>query len=414
MWDKNRNDVELSIKGEDMQHQLNIICLTNEELPYLQILQPIVSKRIDELVTRFYETILEVPQLRKIIEKHSSVDRLRNTLKSHIIGLFSGQINNEYLQKRTRIAEIHFRIGLQPKWYLAAFQNILQSLLIFIKEENYISEDENHLTLVDTKILNLEQQIVLDLYEKNNTSNLENKIVEITTIKDKMSTISEELLTYSQETGEAIKILEDTSSSVLSIVEVESNQAIHTQGYAEKGYDNINLIETKIEMISNSTVEVTCFSENLQRSLKEISAVVEIVQGIAEQTNLLALNSAIEAARAGEYGRGFSIVAKEVKKLAEDTKQSIQKINELVAFTRKNMDDLMIGIQLVQKAVTDSKNESAKAEDSFNNILDATTLNARHALAICDQIHTLHDSIKEIQQASHHVEKTTEKLTNIG
>lgn len=413
-WDKEREEVELTLFDEDMQHQLSIIQLTKEELPYLQVLQPVVSERIDELVIRFYDTILEVPHLKAIIEKHSNVERLRTTLSDHIIGLFSGQINQEYLQKRTRIAEIHFRIGLQPKWYLAAFQNILQSLLTVIKEKNFISTDEHHLILVATKIINLEQQIVLNLYEEKNTNNLKHKIEQITAIKNKMASISEELLTYTEETEAAINVLEDASSSVVSIINNETNQTLETQNHAEQGYENMHLIETKIEMISNSTEQVTSFTKNLQQSLKEISGVVQIVQDIAEQTNLLALNSAIEAARAGEHGRGFSIVAQEVRKLAEQTKHSIEKINLLVTSTSSNMNDVVKGMLVVQKAVSESKEDSTNAESSFNRILESTKINAEHALAINNQICTLHESIQEIQQASHYVAKTAEQLNDIG
>ncbi|PMY00788.1 hypothetical protein C1Y18_35225, partial [Pseudomonas sp. MPR-R5A] len=84
----------------------------------------------------FYSTIFQVPELEKIIHEQSTVDRLRTTLKDHIIDLFSGKIDDRFFEKRLKVAKVHYRIGLRPEWYMGAFQNLLESLMKLINENS--------------------------------------------------------------------------------------------------------------------------------------------------------------------------------------------------------------------------------------------------------------------------------------
>ena len=116
--------VELDIPiGTEIENQVQMIGLTKEDLRILTNLQPFVNEQIDNIVTGFYENLVREPSLLNIINNHSSIDRLRQTLKRHITEMFDGVIDQPYYEKRIRIAHVHVRIGLKTKWYMCAFQD---------------------------------------------------------------------------------------------------------------------------------------------------------------------------------------------------------------------------------------------------------------------------------------------------
>src|SRR5690606_31562932 len=127
-------------KGSDLEKQLHIIGMTEEDLAILRALKEHVEPHIDTIADRFYATLTSIPELSDIISKNSSVDRLKQTLHTHISEMFNGTIDNAFIEKRIRIANAHVRIGLYQKWYIASFQIIYSSLFEII--QNAFSSQE--------------------------------------------------------------------------------------------------------------------------------------------------------------------------------------------------------------------------------------------------------------------------------
>lgn len=154
--------------ASDVAKQMKMIDFQEEDIRLLNVIQPMIIEHIDEITSSFYQTVLNVQVLKAIIEKNSTVEKLKATLKNHLIEMFNGRIDHDFINKRLRIAKMHQKIGLEPKWYLGAFQNLQNTILDVVNRIFLHPEERLAFNKVISKLLNLEQQLVLEAYEKEN------------------------------------------------------------------------------------------------------------------------------------------------------------------------------------------------------------------------------------------------------
>ncbi|RNB88412.1 EAL domain-containing protein [Brevibacillus nitrificans] len=148
--------------------QIQMINMTSKDLELIAKLRPVVVSQIDRITSSFYEAILDVDSLKQTVTKFTTVERLRQTLSNHLIEMFAGKIDSAFIEKRLKIAMVHQKIGLPPKWYMGSFQNLLNTLLQIIHEQSGILLETEGLREAVTKLLSFEQQIVLEAYENQN------------------------------------------------------------------------------------------------------------------------------------------------------------------------------------------------------------------------------------------------------
>ncbi|SEU30756.1 globin-coupled sensor protein [Paenibacillus sp. NFR01] len=386
----------LSGHGE-LNEQMRMIDLTEEDLVLLRRLKPIVEQNIDYITEQFYNTVLGVEKLEAIIQEHSSIERLKKTLRQHIIEIFDGKVDEQYIAKRLTIANIHKRVGLEPKWYLSAFQNLQN---VFIAEiYNETGNDMERLKIVQTvtKLLSLEQQLVLEAYEK---ANIEEKEMQYQLVKDelkqKIAEFSGELIDLSMDTNAAVEQLVASSNEVNNTFRRTAASALDSQGMAKDGHEHLDSLSGQINLIYESTNEMERSVNELNGSSLQIQKIVAAVEGIASQTKILALNATIEAARAGEHGRGFSVVANEVSRLAEDTRTTVVRIGDLTrksgALTAQVVDE----IRKVQELTESGKHQSANTSRLFKDIVESMQTSTQEIVTVEEEIKVLIQTIEGI------------------
>ncbi|WP_245411550.1 globin-coupled sensor protein [Alkalicoccus urumqiensis] len=408
---ENETSVKLDLDGHpDVKKQMTMTKFDEAALRELVKLQPLIEENIVHLIDFFYANLEEKPHLMEIIETNSSVERLKKTLRRHIVEMFDGTIDSTFLQKRIRIAEIHVKIGLEPKWYLCSYQALQQEIFRIVYDA--IPEKEELFRAVDavSKMLSLEQQLVLEAFD-----------AEVENIRNREAAMREELHTYiSGKSEELGAVAEETNASIQEM----SAQAQEITAKAQEGteistaskdsaMDGGKKVERLSDMLDETTKQIHQIDkqmEELASFSKEIQDIVGIVQGIADETNLLALNAAIEAARAGEHGKGFAIVADEVRKLSEQTKDSVVKVRTLTDQTEAGVQKNASMSRAITARMEEGNEHAASVEEAFQHIL----ANMDRALGKNEEIEkdlvSFTGVVQEVSKASNQISETAEEL----
>ncbi|QDX92408.1 globin-coupled sensor protein [Brevibacillus laterosporus] len=400
-------------KHSDVMKQLEMIQLSETDLRIARCLQPLIEQHIDEMVNQFYKNLNHEPSLIVIIERHSSIDRLKSTLRTHILQLFNGIIDENFIQQRKRIALAHVKIGLLPKWYLCAFQDLSISLFNILDTHLESKSDYHQSVIAITKLLNIEQQIVLEAYqdEINRLRGLEEdkKVI----VREKVNQSAQELAAISEETSAAIQELSAQAGEFVVHAKKGTASSNEAQNLSVEGTDKLDEQVHQFDQLQSSMQEISVEMKSLEDTSNQIRGIVSVVTGIAEQTNLLALNAAIEAARAGEQGRGFAVVADEVRKLAEQTKKSVSGVTQLIEKTNNQTSRVSSLLDRVEELITSSTSSMSEITCFFANIQKAVSISKERSNLIEQELVTFSRVIEEMNQAVSHVAHSAENLSEV-
>jgi methyl-accepting chemotaxis protein len=192
-----------------------------------------------------------------------------------------------------------------------------------------------------------------------------------------------------QTVAAAVNEMEVTVQDISNNANGASEIAITTEETTHKGAKFVNHTISQMEVLESSMVTSVKSVTELSTEIKSISHVLEVIKGISEQTNLLALNAAIEAARAGEQGRGFAVVADEVRTLAKRTAESTEQINEMIASLNAKASATVSSIELGSKNTLESAERLKQTGSTLDNIaqeiISLTEINTSVASATREQ-----------------------------
>nr|VVV04686.1 Methyl-accepting chemotaxis protein McpQ [Aliivibrio wodanis] len=207
--------------------------------------------------------------------------------------------------------------------------------------------------------------------------------------------------------------MNEMTSTVMEVAQNANNAesfALETDKEAQQGKQVVNSTIKTIETLAQEIERASSVINNLEHDSHQIGSILDVIKGIAEQTNLLALNAAIEAARAGEQGRGFAVVADEVRSLASRTQESTEEIQQMIEKLQQGTKTAVSVMQQSQTYANDSVNNARVAGDALaaitNSVTQISDMNTQIATAAEEQGAVAEEINTNIVNINHAAETT--------
>jgi methyl-accepting chemotaxis protein len=281
-----------------------------------------------------------------------------------------------------------------------------------VESTDEIGEMGNYFNAFITKLQDIIRQVV-------------DSAVQLSVAADQLSSVmSETNKGINKQNGETIQVATAMTEMSASVDEVAHNAqnasdtANHADGKAKLGNQAVSKTIDTINELATDVEKSTTVLEKLKGDSENISAVLDVIKNIADQTNLLALNAAIEAARAGEQGRGFAVVADEVRTLAQRTQNSTAEIETLISTLQQGTDLAVSAMQQNKDKTRSTVEQAAKAGEFLQSITHSVSsiLDMNNQIAIGSEeqasvAQEINRSIVNIQSVSEDTASGAKKAT---
>lgn len=447
---------ELSFISADIDSKLKFLVSRSQDIVDAELLEALDSdyQLLKPLIAGFQS--IESIRLNLLESKTQSLSLYQSTNKHTEIGVKQVDL---VLKAASHSAEVSEALILesvnagQLQVGIVVVIAVLISIFVSYRTVSSISQPLNRINRALRSLANgdLTQTVTHDAKDEfgelteniNHLSvSLKDVITSIANGSRQLATASEQTSSITQETTQAIgeqQVQVDQAAAAINEMSLSASQVSdhadstldEVQQTNQKAIDIAKISEgnkTTITSLSSDISNAADVINKLHDDSTNIGSIIDVIRGIAEQTNLLALNAAIEAARAGEQGRGFAVVADEVRNLANRTQQSTTEINDMVELIQTGAQDAVKVMEVSQEHAQACVSDSEKTSNALHEMSDALvrveeksgqiSLAAQEQNVVSNEISQLLESIVEIanstSQGATQTEQATTEVANLA
>lgn len=304
--------------------------------------------------------------------------------------------------------------------YMTMVTVVITFVLLFImvymasKLLKSISEKEAEIREENQKLLKLFKRIseisntVLSSSENLSAAIAEqtSSLVEVSDATSLASQNSDEMLDKSNNNEDILHTLLNTNEVVVDKIKDSKNKINNLIGITEENQKSLNDTLSIISNIKDEIANTFESTKDLEEKSAKVDEILNLIGNISEQTNLLALNASIEAARAGEYGKGFAVVADEIRKLSEDTKQSLDQASTIVS-------ELKNKINIVQDQMKGNNKKSQEGNSIINETVNRINDMNNHLKSFSSNIAAINEASNTLFSQTKNAVKFNKEISNI-
>lgn len=388
---------KFGIDDAERAQRMAYVHFDDRDVALLRGMLPMMEQHVQRIVDEFYEHLLKHKAARAFFPDEKMLSHVKATQREYLLDLCRANFDNAYAERRLQIGVVHERIGLVPKWYLGSYSNFFGLILPLIMRRYWWRPAQcARCIMALIKIMNLDQQLVMDTYIGSVLEKLQGLGVQVEAAVEVVVSSASAILTSTAQlacnaaetaaainettvTMEEVKQTSQHSSQKAKAVAEESQKAAAVARGGKQAVDQtiagMNDIRQQMAAVAESILSLSAQSQ-------AIGEIISTVDDLAAQSKLLAVNAAIEAAKAGEEGKGFAVVAQEVKSLAEQSKAATTQVRGILSDIQKATSSAVQATEQGRKTVEAGVLQSNSAGGSISSLAENISAAAQAATQI--------------------------------